>query len=133
MNRWIAPLLAAAAAAATLLAQAQSFALPPSFDAVRPGRLVVTAPPAITLDGKPDKLSPGARIRTPDNMLLLSGTVVGKSLPVVYQREAAGMVHDAWVLTEAEYEKLQGLDNGSPEGRKRLAERIGQVFGARGK
>jgi len=59
--------------------------------------------------------------------------VVGKSLPVVYRREPAGMVHDAWVLTEAEYEKLQGLDNGSPEGRKRLADRLGQVFGARNK
>ena len=58
---------------------------------VKRGRLTVTAPPEITLDGKPDRLSPGSRIRNTNNMLLLSGTVVGQTLPVVYKRDPAGL------------------------------------------
>src|SRR3954464_15799236 len=56
------------------------------------GQMTVTAPPIITMDGKPDRLSPGSRIRDLNNMLVLSGGVVGVTLPVVYRRDAAGLV-----------------------------------------
>ena len=72
------------------------------------GRMSVTAPPQIALDGKPDQLSPGSRIRDLNNMLVLSGALAGKTLPVVYKRDAAGLVHEAWILTEEEYAKLGG-------------------------
>jgi hypothetical protein len=94
------------------------------------GRLAVTAPPEITLDGKPDRLSPGARIRDLNNMLVLSGGMVGKTLPVVYKRDSAGLVHEVWQLTDEEYSKLGGAGSGS-DGAQRFAELLALIFGAR--
>jgi hypothetical protein len=96
---------------------------------VRPGRLTVTAPPEVTLDGKPDRLSPGARIRDLNNLVIMSGSVVGKELPVVYRRDAAGLIHEAWVLTPAEYSKLGGT--GGSSGIERFNELLALIFGAR--
>jgi hypothetical protein len=96
------------------------------------GRLVVTAPPQVTMDGKPDRLSPGSRIRDLNNMLVLSGGIVGKDLPVVYRRDAAGLVHEAWILTDEEYGKLGGASRaGGADGYKRFAELLNLIFGAR--
>lgn len=97
-------------------------------DVVR-GRLMVTQPPVVTLDGKPDRLSPGSRIRDLNNMLLLSGSVVGQDLPVVYRRDAAGLIHEVWVLTPDEYAKLSGTD--SADGYQRFNELLALIFGAR--
>ena len=66
------------------------------------GKLVVQAPPQITLDGKPDQLSPGARIRNPQNMFVMSATLTGQPLVVNYTRESNGMVHEVWLLTPQE-------------------------------
>lgn len=66
------------------------------------GTLVVTQPPAITIDGKSARLSPGARIRSTSNMLVLSAALVGQELTVNYTTEQHGLVHDVWILTEAE-------------------------------
>jgi len=72
------------------------------------GQLTLTAPPAVTMDGKPDRLSPGSRIRDLNNMLVMTGSAVGQTLPVVYRRDAAGLVHEVWILTAEEYSKLGG-------------------------
>lgn len=109
-------------------AWAQGFVREAPKDVVR-GRLTVTAPPQVTLDGKPDRLSPGSRIRGLNNMLLLSGSVVDQDLPVVYRRDAAGLIHEVWVLTPEEYEKLSGSD--SPSGYQRFNELLALIFGAR--
>ncbi|ABM38669.1 hypothetical protein [Polaromonas naphthalenivorans] len=66
------------------------------------GEMVVTAPPAITLDGKADRLSVGSRIRDADNRLVLSGALVNQKLPVNYLREGAGNVHEVWILNSEE-------------------------------
>jgi hypothetical protein len=66
------------------------------------GMLVVTYPPIVQLNGKPDRLSPGARMRGQNNMLILSGSVVGQPLWVNYVRNSTGELHEVWVLTEAE-------------------------------
>ena len=66
------------------------------------GDMVVTAPPAITLDGKADRLSPGARIRDANNMLVMSGALVNRKVVVNYLRESAGNVHEVWILNPAE-------------------------------
>ena len=126
MNRWSLAFLLALTAPAL---HAQVIRTAPAD--VKPARLVVTAPPQITLDGRSDRLSPGARIRGTNNLMLLSGSVVGQSLPVVYRRDAAGLVHEAWVLTDDEYAKVGGADDGSAEGHKRFAELLNLVFGAR--
>jgi hypothetical protein len=96
------------------------------------GLMVVVAPPQITINGQPDRLSPGSRIRDLNNMLVLSGGIVGKSLPVVYRRDAAGLVHEAWILTADEYAKLGGAGStSSPEGAQRFAELLSLIFGTR--
>ena len=66
------------------------------------GKLVVQAPPQVLLDGKPDRLSPGSRIRSERNMLVMSGAIVGQELAVNYTRDAAGLIHEVWVLSPAE-------------------------------
>ncbi len=67
------------------------------------GKLVVAAqPPDITMDGKAARLSPGARIRDTRNMLVMSGALVGQELTVNYTVEQLGLVHEVWILTEAE-------------------------------
>ena len=63
---------------------------------------MVQAPPKITLDGKPDQLSPGERIRNTQNMLVMAATLTGQPLVVNYTRESNGMVHEVWVLTPQE-------------------------------
>ena len=93
--------LAATLFAAAPGAQAQEIRnFPPA--AVR-GRLLITAPPQVTLDGKPDVLAPGARIRNTQNMLVTTAALAGQELRVNYTREAStGMLQEVWVLTEAE-------------------------------
>jgi hypothetical protein len=66
------------------------------------GTLLVTDPPNIVLNGKPERLSPGARIRGANNLLVLSGTLVGQALSVRYLREPQGQIHEVWILTAAE-------------------------------
>jgi hypothetical protein len=69
------------------------------------GTLVVAQPPNILLDGQPARLSPGSRIRGTNNMLVLSGNLVNQQVTVNYTLEAQGMVHDVWILTDAEAEE----------------------------
>ena len=63
-------------------------------------------------------------------MLVLTGSAVGQTLPVVYRRDAAGLVHEAWILTAEEYSKLGGIRLGA-EGYKRFNELLALIFGAR--
>jgi hypothetical protein len=90
------------------------------------GQLSVTQPPVVTIDGKPDRLSPGARIRDLNNMLVLSGTLAGRTIPVVYRRDSTGLVHEVWQLTTDEYAKLGGVD-----GAQQFAATLALIFGAR--
>jgi hypothetical protein len=64
--------------------------------------MAVTFPPLIQLNGRPDRLSPGARIRGLNNLLQLSASLVGQNLLVNFVRNPLGEVQDVWVLTEAE-------------------------------
>ena len=89
-----------AIAAFSLNLQAQERNFP---EAAMRGTLEVTLPPQVLLDGKTDQLAPGARIRGSNNMLMLSGSLVGQSaLAVNYTRDIGGALSEVWVLTEAE-------------------------------
>ncbi|MDP3651325.1 MAG: hypothetical protein Q8R67_06545 [Rhodoferax sp.] len=66
------------------------------------GAMLITHPPEMLINGQVERLSPGARIRGTNNMLVMSGALVGQSLLVAYVREPLGLVHEVWVLTEAE-------------------------------
>jgi hypothetical protein len=71
------------------------------------GNITFKSPPQIELDGKADRLSPGARIRDEQGMLAMTGALQGKEFVVNFRREAAtGMVHEVWILT-AEEQKVK--------------------------
>ena len=83
--------------------------LPAGAQALRPfpatalrGTLLITQPPEGLLNGQPARLSPGARIRGADNLLQMSGALVGQTLLVHYTLEPSGGVHDVWILTPEE-------------------------------
>ena len=66
------------------------------------GILQIVAPPSVLLDGHPDRLSPGVRIRSPYNMVLMSGALVGERMLVNFTRDSGGLIHEVWVLTPEE-------------------------------
>jgi hypothetical protein len=75
--------------------------------AARRATLEVTTPPNLLLNGLPERLSPGARIKDPNNLLVLSGNLVGQRLIVNYLRNPQGLVHEVWILnpTEAQQQR----------------------------
>ena len=66
------------------------------------GEVVFGIPPEITLNGKPARLAPGARIRDENNMLHLPATLAGRKAVVNYTTELEGMLLDVWLLTRIE-------------------------------
>ena len=77
------------------------------------GRLVVTQAPQLVIDGKAERLSPGARIRGPQNQLLMASALAGQNLIVNFTRESYGNVHEVWILTADE--QRQKLKAATPE------------------
>jgi hypothetical protein len=66
------------------------------------GELVVIQSPAVSMNGQSDRLSPGARIRDTSNRLVLPAVMTGQTLTVNYTRESYGLIHEVWILTDAE-------------------------------
>ena len=66
------------------------------------GEMVVLAPPVISIDGKQDRLSVGARIRDVNNNFTLSAPLLNKPLVVNYVRDNTGLVQEVWVLNAEE-------------------------------
>lgn len=66
------------------------------------GELRVTQPPEVLINGRPARLAPGARIRGADQLLVMSGAVVGAKLLVHYTLDSTGLLLDVWVLTPTE-------------------------------
>ncbi len=66
------------------------------------GDVVFGTPPEITLNGKPARLAPGARIRDQNNRLVVPVMLVGGKAVVNYTVETEGTLLDVWLLTPAE-------------------------------
>lgn len=116
MNRCLRTLLAPVAVVLTLAsAQAQDIIRQTIPGHAKLGVMQVTLPPEVLIDGKVDRLSPGARIRAENNMMVVSGALSGQSLLVAYVREPQGMLHDVWILNAAERAAvLQKQQAGTP-------------------
>jgi hypothetical protein len=100
---WLAATMVAAVLALSAPAHAQQ-KLARNFpqNALR-GTIVFGAPPAIELNGHDAQLAPGARIKTADNLLALTGTVAGNKAVVNYTVEQiTGLVKDVWILRPEE-------------------------------
>jgi len=66
------------------------------------GRFMIVNAPEIQLDGQPERLSPGARIRSAERMLVMPASITGQNLLVNYTRDAAGLVREVWILSPDE-------------------------------
>ena len=66
------------------------------------GEIVVTAPPELLLNKQPARLAPGARIRTIDNMLVMSGAAVNQRFMAHYTLDLQGQLLEVWILNPAE-------------------------------
>jgi hypothetical protein len=102
MNRCRFFFLAFALSTTALLASAQAVNIRPFPPKAERGVMQITQPPELLLNDKVDRLSPGARIRGNNNMLVMSGALIGQNLMVNFVREPNGQVHEVWILTEAE-------------------------------
>jgi hypothetical protein len=132
MNRWTRRSLIAACALAATASFAQQAVMANAPKDVKPGLIAVSAtPPLITVDGKADRFSPGARIHDRNNMLVLTGAIAGKSVYTVYKRDSMGLVHEAWLLNEDEFAKVGGVSTGDPEGYKRFYDLLDKIWAAR--
>lgn len=96
---------AAAALAFALPAAAQSVqaqARPFPQNALR-GVISFDSPPQVQMNGKPAQLAPGVRIRGQNNMLVMTGPLVGRKLVVHYTLEGfSGLIKDVWILRDEE-------------------------------
>ena len=96
-------LLAAALTAALALALPAAAQVQRNFPATAlRGTLEVTQPPEVLLNGAPARLAPGARIRGTDNLLQMSGRLLGQRYVVDYTLDIGGLVMDVWLLTPQE-------------------------------
>ena len=95
--------LAACAAALVLCIPAQAQVHRPFPAKALRGELVVLQTPDVSLNGKPAKLAPGARLRGDTNLLLQPASVAGQKLTVHYTVEpSSGLLMEVWVLNPAE-------------------------------
>ncbi|PPE65615.1 hypothetical protein [Caldimonas caldifontis] len=74
-------------------------------DALR-GEMVFGQPPEVLLNEKPARMVPASRIRGPNNLLVLSGSLMGTKAKVHYTLDNQGFVKDVWILREDELKKL---------------------------
>ena len=66
------------------------------------GTVAVVNANEIVLNGRPARLAPGARIRNADNMLEMSGGLIGREFAANYTVESDGLVRDIWILRNEE-------------------------------
>jgi len=69
------------------------------------GEITFGQPPEVLLNGQPARLAPAARIRGLNNLLVMSGALMGQRAVVHYTLDPLGLLHDVWILTEAERAK----------------------------
>jgi hypothetical protein len=96
-------LAAVAALAFAMPAAAQVQRLFPQ-NALR-GEIVFGNPPEIALNGQAARLAPGSRIRNQNNLIEMSGALVGNTVAVNYTVDISGLVRDVWILRPEEIAK----------------------------
>jgi len=103
MTRCVAALLLALVLAGHPLAQTVQRNFPAN--ALR-GEISFGQPPEVLVNGQPMRLAPAARIRGLNNLLVMSGALMGQRKVVVnYTLDPLGLVQDVWILTDTERAK----------------------------
>lgn len=78
------------------------------------GKLAFGVFPEAELDGRAERLAPGARIRNAQNIGVMPASLVGQYLAVNYRRDAAGLLSDVWILTPEEAGTERASAHGTP-------------------
>jgi len=102
MTRCAAVLLLALACIGSTFAQAVQRNFPAT--ALR-GEITFGQPPEVLVNGSPARLAPAARIRGLNNLLVMSGALIGQKAVVNYVLDPLGLVQDVWILTDTERAK----------------------------
>ena len=102
MIRCVATLFLALVVAGNALAQTVQRNFPAT--ALR-GEISFGQPPEVLVNGKPARLAPAARIRGLNNLLVMSGALMGQRAVVNYSLDSLGLVQDVWILTDVERAK----------------------------
>ena len=66
------------------------------------GKIKVVQAPEILIDGKPERLSPGSRIRDPQHRLVMSASITNLEFVVNFTRNPLGEIQEVWILNELE-------------------------------
>ena len=69
------------------------------------GAVVIGEAPEISLNGRPARLSPGARIRDASNLVVVPSGLIGSRFLVHYTLDTLGLVREVWILTPQEAAK----------------------------
>jgi hypothetical protein len=69
------------------------------------GEIAFGQPPTVKLNGEDARLAPGSRIRATNNLLQMSGALVGQTATVNYTLDPTGLVLEVWLLSEDERAK----------------------------
>jgi hypothetical protein len=111
----VALTIAFCAGVVSLSAHAQTTAAKPSVrefpKAALRGEMVVKNHPEIVLNGKAERLSPGARIWDKDGALVMSARLAGQVVTVNYLREGGGLIHQVWILNSEELKEKRAGGN----------------------
>ena len=102
MTRCVAALLLVLAFAGQASAQTVQRNFPAT--ALR-GEISFGQPPEVLVNGQPARLAPAARIRGLNNLLVMSGALMGQKAVVNYVLDPLGLVQDVWILTDTERTK----------------------------
>ena len=116
MNRCFFALLTISLSASALAQNQISAPLPASESAVQTGvpglrkfpanalrgRLRITQAPEILIDGKRERLSPGSRIRDPQQRLVMPASITNLEFVVNFVRNPQGDIQEVWILNELE-------------------------------
>ena len=66
------------------------------------GKISFGTPPAITLNGNAAHMATGYRVHGLNNLLMMSGQLVGGTFVVDYTTDMQGQVFEVWLLSAAE-------------------------------
>jgi opacity protein-like surface antigen len=93
MYRCLFVAIATAALVAPAAAQMQR-----QFPATALRGALVVGTSEIRINGRTAQFAPGVRVRDQNNMIQLSGALVGQKLRVNYTIDTSGLVKDVWIL-----------------------------------
>ena len=94
--------IASVAAAALLSAGAVCAQLRTIPDDAKRGQIRHVREMIVEIDGTQVRLSPGAQIRSRENLIVLPAALPANAQLVKYQLDPGGLVHRVWMLTDEE-------------------------------